>query len=172
MKSGYHQGAPDSGGSGNQRGEKQERVGSRPVSGFMPRRVSGAGDGAAQGPGSPRTGLELTAKDRIGRVAAEGGIRGSPMRAGIRRRAPPARGPGTPEFRNPRLGARAAARCHGLPGRAAWRAGVAGAGQGWSRARLTSDPGPAGRGARGASVFPSFAAALQLLHSSTYLTCY
>lgn len=39
------------------------------------------------------------------------------------------------------------------------RAGVAGAGQGWSRARLTSDPGPAGRGARGASVFPSFAAA-------------
>lgn len=99
----------------------------------MPRRVSGGGDGAAQGLGSPRRiELELRAKDGIGRVAAEAGIRGSPMRAGTRRRAPPARGPGTPEFRNPRLGARAAAGCHGLrgPGRAAWPGRGGGSGPG------------------------------------------
>lgn len=74
----------------------------------------------------------MTAKDGIGRVAAEGGIRGSPMRAGIRRRAPPARGPGTPEFRNPRFGAQAAARCHGLrgPGRAGWLGRGSGSGPG------------------------------------------
>lgn len=85
--------------------------------------------GTAQGPGSPGDRVRLTAKDGIGTVA-EGGIRGSPMRADTPPRSP-ARGPGTPNSVTPGSGRRRR-RCHGLrgPGRTGWPGRGSGSGPG------------------------------------------